>query len=251
MDLGRILFTRQQIGELIGLDDTTLNYWMREEVIRSVEGGGGRGQPRRFTYSEVNLAAIINEVRRYGAGLPALKSLAEGFHSAEDRCRAIGMEPRELRLVWILRDVLRQFQKHGFYPAPAVDVPHLVPDHRGPITQEDKVSLREWAQVKDWLRSAPFYQEQLQAVFEDQHFGWAETLPDDQIDDWLTLMLIHRPPSKRDHDSSSLDLVYFTREENGDWRLSGPKAVSNGSGQFSHIAIEVYRLIYEVWNCPR
>jgi DNA-binding transcriptional MerR regulator len=78
------LFTRQQIAQVTGLDDSALNYWMREGLLRPAEGGTGKGSHRRFRFEQVNIAAVYGELRRFGVNISALRSLAELLQSAVD-----------------------------------------------------------------------------------------------------------------------------------------------------------------------
>lgn len=82
MDPSRSLFSRQQIGELTGLDDTTLNYWSREGLLVPSEGGKGRGSHRRFDFVQVNIAAILGQMRRFGLSITVMRSFAELLQKA-------------------------------------------------------------------------------------------------------------------------------------------------------------------------
>lgn len=82
MDLTQALFTRQQIGELAQLDDSTLNYWSREGLIVPTEGGKGRGSHRRFDFVQVNIAAILGQLRRFGLNIGMMRSFAGLLQSA-------------------------------------------------------------------------------------------------------------------------------------------------------------------------
>jgi len=93
------LFSRQQIAEITGIDASTLNYWMREHVLRPVEGGAGKGSHRKFAYYEVTLAGILNQLRIFGIGLPALARLSQRFHDAQDWLATHNIEVRNFHLI--------------------------------------------------------------------------------------------------------------------------------------------------------
>lgn len=82
MQPDRSLYSRQQLGELAGLDDTTLNYWSREGLLVPSEGGQGRGSHRRFDFVQVNIAAILGQMRRFKLSLTVMRSFAELLQNA-------------------------------------------------------------------------------------------------------------------------------------------------------------------------
>lgn len=124
MDPRRLLFTRQQIGDLVGLDDTALNYWMRERVLIPAEGGGGKGQHRRFTWHEVNLAAILKEIRDIsGASVSNLKELADLFHEAICWVVERGLTDLDLYLVHAVKHDYAIFAKQGYVSVAADQTP--------------------------------------------------------------------------------------------------------------------------------
>ena len=69
-----IRFSRKQLFELTGIEDATLDYWARTHVLRAADGGGGKGQHRRFEQSEVMLAAILAELMKFGVAALDLDS---------------------------------------------------------------------------------------------------------------------------------------------------------------------------------
>jgi DNA-binding transcriptional MerR regulator len=111
-------FSRRQIAELTGIDGSTLNYWMREDILRAESGGHGRGSHRRFAYPEVTLAAILNELRAFGIGTPSLAKIAERFHAAIDWMGERGISLASLARVEQLKcaraDILREGKRRLF-----------------------------------------------------------------------------------------------------------------------------------------
>lgn len=140
------LFSRQQIAEITGLDDSTLNYWMREGVLRAAEGGIGRGSHRKFTYHEATLAGILNELRHFGVGVKAMARLAERFHEAIDWMAARAIDIHNLwRLVeasQIRREIIDKGCSIVTYGRHEVK-----PDPPGRIVRQDIYA--EWAEL-DW-----------------------------------------------------------------------------------------------------
>lgn len=92
MDPRAQLYSRQQIVTLTGVDDSTINYWTREGVLRATSGGGGKGQHRRFPFAEVNMAALLGELKKFGGTISELRKLAARFHDAMDYMASIGVD---------------------------------------------------------------------------------------------------------------------------------------------------------------
>lgn len=114
LDPRQQLYTRQQIGSLVGLDDTTLNYWMREGILRPSTGGGGKGQHRRFSFEQVNLAAIFGQLQTFGVSMPALRRLADRFLHALEYMRSIGINRANESTFWSLRNARETAARTGF-----------------------------------------------------------------------------------------------------------------------------------------
>ncbi|CAH0496391.1 MerR family transcriptional regulator [Novosphingobium sp. CECT 9465] len=109
----RDLFTRVQIARMTGIDDSTLNYWMREGLLRAAEGGTGRGSHRRFEYREVSLAALLQQLRGFGIGTPSLAAIARRFHEAVDWMETNGISQANLYVIWDLLRIQKEFVREG------------------------------------------------------------------------------------------------------------------------------------------
>lgn len=71
-----LTFGRQQLSELTAIDDDVLGYWIREGLLRPLAGGDGKGKHRRFDYRQVNIAALLGEMRGIGVNISGLRSFA-------------------------------------------------------------------------------------------------------------------------------------------------------------------------------
>ncbi len=109
------LYSRQQVARLTGLDDSTLNYWMREGVLQAAEGGMGKGQHRRFAYHQINLALLLNQLRGFGVSLPALKRLAFRFHDALADYQHAGITRENDDIVDTIIRIRQEVAEQGFY----------------------------------------------------------------------------------------------------------------------------------------
>lgn len=91
-----ILFTRQQLGEMTGLSDDVLSYWIKGGLLVAAEGGSGRGSHRKFDYIQVHLAAVLREMHRYGANIGTLRSIAQIIHRGQAVCAGTDLRVDEL-----------------------------------------------------------------------------------------------------------------------------------------------------------
>jgi hypothetical protein len=82
-------------------------------LIRPTEEGGSSGEHWRFAYYEVNLAAILNELRRFNVALPGLRQLAERFHDIIDWMEERGITPESARTYGELIGAREEFVRLG------------------------------------------------------------------------------------------------------------------------------------------
>jgi DNA-binding transcriptional MerR regulator len=240
MNPSKMLFTRQQISELTGVDDSTLNFWAREGVLLPASGGGGKGQHRRYLFSEVNLAAILNEIRQFGASLPALRSLADLFHRSLEWAEREGASGEDLRLVRMIQDNLGKFERHRKLLVRGGDDP----DAEWTINSEGQIELCDWSDVIKFMKQSTYYRgETLKAFFEDKHFAMADRLDRVELDEhYANIRRIVNIGSDRPRVSMP-DLFY--RDPNGSWKITGNPTAGLSR---SYIAIDLEQLTFDVWN---
>lgn len=104
------LYSRQQLGQLAGLDDNTLNYWSREKLLIPTEGGKGRGSHRRFSFLQVNIAAILAHLRPFGFNIGVLRSLADLLQRGAALGEGSDLHPGNYDIAARLADLLAQFR---------------------------------------------------------------------------------------------------------------------------------------------
>lgn len=133
------LFTRQQIGQLAGVDDSSLNYWMREGLLRAVEGGSGKGNHRRFEYVQVNIAVVFGQLRRFGINIAALRSLAELMQSAAQLGASVQLDVSNYTTAAWLANKLNEFRRGK----PVMVEPNWMKDNPAGMSR---------LQVNEWMR---------------------------------------------------------------------------------------------------
>lgn len=133
------LYTRQQLGDLAGLDDTTLNYWSREGLLVPTEGGQGRGSHRRFDFVQVNIAAILGQMRRFKLSLTVMRSFAELLQKAAVLGAGRDLHPGSYSSAANLADCLSAFRKG-----------QPVPVHAHPASERAPEDLKR-SDYLDWI----------------------------------------------------------------------------------------------------
>lgn len=250
----RDLFTRVQIEQMTGVDDSTLNYWMREGILRASEGGEGRGNYRRFSYHEVTLAALLRELRNFGINTSSIAHVARRFHRAMDWMSERKISDENHRRIldlfrirkeivengcatWIIsgaadRAWFSDFEKHSDGRSTWAEMnweeavahwfrPNSAAGMCGQPT-EYELSL-----VKSWTTQADF-----------ADFGENELY-------WQVLSKISFEETKG---SESFEVYYFRKDVSGDWHLSCTARPIEGSGAFSFIAVDMAMLTYQLWK---
>jgi DNA-binding transcriptional MerR regulator len=71
-----ILYSRQEIAVRIGMSDDVLSFWIRQGLLKAVSGGAGKGSHRKFDLFQVNIAAVLAELRRFGVNIAILRVFA-------------------------------------------------------------------------------------------------------------------------------------------------------------------------------
>ncbi len=66
------LFTRQKLHEITGISDDVLAYWLKEELLVSVQTESRRH--RRFSYEQLHIAKVLDALRTLGANISVLRA---------------------------------------------------------------------------------------------------------------------------------------------------------------------------------
>lgn len=247
MDPRRLLYTRQQLGEIAGLDDTTLNYWSREGILRPVEGGGGRGQHRRFAYYEVNLAALLGQLRNFGVSAPALKQLAGRFHDAIDwfETNGIGRSSPYWESAFDLFLVRKRIVKDGYFSW------RVSGDDRFPDMERHPDGFGGSYVHMDWPQAVAFYRNrdpEHADLFNDKLVAQVEAMDLAAYDEHRLYYqaitgLNHRKPDEE----VSTEPDYFYRTADGSWAMHPDRSLAAREA-VSFIGVDMERLSYLIWH---
>ncbi len=255
------LYSRQQVARLTGLDDSTLNYWMREGVLRAAEGGTGKGQHRRFPYHQINLALLLDQLRGFGVSLPALKRLATRFHDAMLCYDRLGVSRENYDDVDSILYLRRQMEKNGF-------IEHSV-------TEDD---LARYIEIFPWFTDRKLYRTHRHLAFKfevsfeeaidlyrrghlvydrpvdrterfsDRIVELARTLDLAALDEarpyWSAITAIETKALEE------VDLSYYTaeivyRDEAGEWRITSGDP---SAPMLSYVGVYLEVLVNQAWS---
>ncbi len=82
-------FSRIQLGRLSGAPEDAIVFWLRNDLIRSVETEARKH--RRFDQTEVKIAAFLRVARSNGMNLSAMRALVDKLRSAVDLYQSFDM----------------------------------------------------------------------------------------------------------------------------------------------------------------
>lgn len=255
------LFTRSDLGRITQIPDDVLNYWMRENVLRPVEGGSGRGQHRRFDYPEVMLAAIMDQLRGFGLNLPTLRRLAARFHDARDYMARLGITQEIYDPISNLVNLKRRVDADGFATCPVRE------DERGnyPSLEIYKAQYGDQYSADVTLEQAmahpdlwigPWYDgERTPIKATANRFIWDLDVEEfcTQSGYWRELTMITSKEldvpdfANAGEVTISSTPAYFYRDTAGDWHLTYDAAAA-GRGSLSFIGVNLEVLSWRLWR---
>lgn len=96
MDYGllkTLTFTRSQLAELSRVGDGVLSFWLKNDVVKPIASGLGRGAHRRFSAYSVTIASILGSLQPYALKLASLRSFSELLYSAVELCSETNLHP--------------------------------------------------------------------------------------------------------------------------------------------------------------
>jgi len=248
MKLMNTLFSRKQLGQLAGLDPSTLVYWTREGMLRPAEGGGGKGQHRLFARTEVNLAAVLMEMMRAGASAAFMRTLADNFHAAMDWMSERGVTRANAELYGHVLACRQEFSIHGQIEIP--DIPDIAEfDNSLPIGQSRERGSREAVRLFSWQQLLAYERaKQGDDALIDGAAQLAETASEDEwrLQHAYFDLLTTPPPRRLASGDPARRFSHFLREDDGSWRIARDIHEAEDHGRF--IAIDTNRLFWAIWS---
>ncbi len=250
----RDLFTRVQIAQLTGIDDSTLNYWMREGILRATEGGTGRGSHRRFEYREVTLAGVLQELKMFGIGTPDLASISQVFHDALDWMSDHEISYENYYSFLDLCRIQRDINHHGSFQAHLLGKPdeepfsHLEKHYQGRSTWVELT----WEQAVAYeFRVRPGYPKRQRPS--DEHIALVRTWQSaEDFRPFYRMELLWSAlddirfiePKDREGDGT----YFFRRYANGKWDVSETRRPSESIEAVSFIGVDIAMLSFKIWR---
>lgn len=235
-------FTRQQIGALTGIADTTLSYWMRESILRPSSGGGGKGQHRRFRFEQVNLAGVLERLRRYGVVIGSLRQVADLFNRAIETFSEWKLSKGERDAVSSLCSDRDEILKKGWLEVPIFDREEFPGRQRHAWTLGgDRKAVR-----LDWSEAVAYRRESFDGSdYTERAIALAENVdPSEYASLYYLYLIIEQVPEKI---SSGDGLDYFYIDEGGLWAVA-PSIANAPDDVDSFIAIDFNRLMFNIWS---
>lgn len=218
------LFTRSEICARVGLSDDVLAYWIVQGLIVPVETETGRGKHKRFRFHQINLAALLNELRGFGANIDSLRGLAAKLNDAFAFAETLSSE----------YNVLATIQEYWGMRLRVVD--GMIDGHWRNLGYV----YRPWEEVREFYLKegyggVPIPAEIVEAV---ERLDW-----DAAADPIFTYMMLGQVPEKKLHDETGGQHWCFWRDASGNWetRSEAPEQVT------SSISVNIDRLFERVW----
>jgi DNA-binding transcriptional MerR regulator len=106
-------FTRGELVQLVGLNDGVVTFWLRNGLLRSISGGEGKGNHRRFDRMQVTIAAVLGELHRFGLNIAALGAIAQTLQKSVEVGQRYQVRPFVLWLAAGLRERIAKFDAGG------------------------------------------------------------------------------------------------------------------------------------------
>ncbi len=103
------LFSRQQVQERTGISDDVLGFWMKEGLLVPVPSE--RRQHRRFSFDQLNIAAVLNAMRSLGANVGVLRKFSAVMQRGRELYATSGLDYAQARYSLYLTRALNRFRR--------------------------------------------------------------------------------------------------------------------------------------------
>ncbi|MFD1951352.1 MerR family transcriptional regulator [Sphingomonas arantia] len=226
---------------MTGISPSTLNFWMREGVLRAESGGGGKGIHRRFPFTEVNLAAVLNVLRNFGMNLESLSQVAALFHDAIDYIQRLpSLNDDEEDALFSLAVDRRRFLEEGFSSQIVRSREEFSSHPRFPWMNSPYVECvhLSWQELIDWHRKSfngDYYSDRINRIVETIN-------PEEYLERRSQYNLIARIPD-REYDEAD----YFVRNSEGQWLILPDQSDAARISE-AFIGLNFSKVIRSVWD---
>ncbi len=232
-------YSRGRIAELTGIDDSTLNYWMREGILRAAEGGAGRGQPRIFRFHSVNIAAFFDRLDKIGVAGSALRDLSDLLHASIDFITAFDLSDGELDEAHDTVVQRESYLNRGYCEWP-INGPEEFPDQPRGRDRYVRVSWDEFVEQ----RAAQGVPRKVLNIGSNLADGEAVREWYRHHHNFERVAMLPDGPHAR-HSIHDLDFIY--RGADGRWTIAG-NADAVGEGVDTLIAMDLDQIAWKVWS---
>lgn len=99
-------FTRGELAALAGLTDGVATVWIRNGLLKPVSGGAGKGSHRRFGRMQVSIAAVLNELHRFGLNIKVLRIISEVLQRGVEAGEHLPYRPY---ILWLVARLAQRF----------------------------------------------------------------------------------------------------------------------------------------------
>lgn len=178
------LYTRAAITEMIGIEPTNFDYWLKLDLLHPSTGGGGRGQHRKFDKYQVSIAAFLQALHDLGLRGKNFQAFAAPFSSALDWFGKEGLLSNLPAAASLIENAL-DIEKNGFATVP--DNPEL-PDEFGRLLENERRAI-------SWEEVVTYHRQYLRGVsdFSDAFAERCRNVKFEDYLDWRDLMFVISP----------------------------------------------------------
>jgi hypothetical protein len=236
METSEQLYTRSQVQGKTGQDSQSIDYWSRLDILRPANGGGGKGQHRKYDATQVTLVKILGEFQHLGINAKALKGIARQFLDAVDWFSRRGLAGGEVAAVSLIQS-FHDIEEHGFVAVPDIPMIEELGDDIPFAGTANDLRLLNAKQIVGYYRGiadiGPFTDELVQACKRASY------------DELLTHMNDYFAISPTRGASHYVKTICVFRDGSGMWCVTyneKPEAV------VSYVTIDVARLKRDLWR---
>lgn len=215
--------TRKGITSLADIPNDVVTFWIRRGVVKPIEGPAGTGRHLRFAWHEVNIAAVMGQLRLLGAPIDSLVSLAATYRAAIEWGLGYGLSRGE---VLALRTV---FHAQDMYERGALDA--------------DKLASYLAVDAKETVRPDRITERVLDLSGQVNRTDFEQH--------WETFASIYEQPTPGRYYASPHESGTFFWPSKDGWKVSHDRLAESAAahdGALALIKMNVPSVLFLVWN---